>query len=134
MIYILISRKKRLRYKTSAAAIAKDNNLEINLEDWDQIWNLLDKYSETYYVYVIGEANADRVKIGKSKQPGVRLKQLQTAYPSKLFLWAFCKETSDFNEKDLHKWYSHLKVEGEWFLRNKEIDDLVLQIKGKSNQ
>lgn len=130
----MISRKKRLRYKTSAALIAKEKNIEINLDDWEQVWNLLDNYEEISYVYIIGEFNADKVKIGKSKQPGVRLKQLQTAYPEKLFLWAFCKETPELNEKDLHEWYHHLKLEGEWFQRNHEIDALVQQIKGAANQ
>lgn len=130
----MISRKKRQRYKTSAAFIAKENNLDIDLDDWEQVWDLLDNQEEKTYVYVIGEQNADRVKIGRSVQPGVRLKQLQTAYPNKLFLWAYCVETPEFNEKDVHVWYSHLRLEGEWFHRTEEIDKLVKQIKEKSHQ
>ena len=128
----MISRKKRLRYKQTAYKLSREHNLEIDLDNWDNIWDILDKYTiepEPTYVYVIGEAGGTEVKIGKSKQPGYRLKQLQSDYPNKLYLWCYCKETLDINEKTLHKICKTSKILGEWYLLTEEVRRVIELIK-----
>lgn len=68
------------------------------------------------YVYLIKSEETDRYKIGISKNPAKRLKQLQTGNSEKLVL-INKYETSLFNkiETTLHNRYSYLKKEGEWF-------------------
>lgn len=125
----MVIKKKRLRYKTNAAKIAKQHNIQINLDSWEEIWDLLDKYKEPDYVYVIGEANGDRVKIGHSINPGQRLKGLQTSHPEKLYLWGFCEQRSPFTEKEIHEKLKEYRLEGEWFKVTPAVREVINQIK-----
>lgn len=59
-------------------------------------------------------SNKKHVKIGYSKNPYVRLKQLQTAHPTKLKLLGTLE--GDYNtEKLLHEIFKKNKQQGEWF-------------------
>lgn len=125
----MISRKKRLRYKSSAARIAKENNIKINLNSWEEIWNLLDRYDEPEYLYVIGDFYSMNVKIGKSVNPGYRLKTLQTAYPGKLILQAFCLHKSPHTEKEIHRRLKKSKVSGEWYSLTPEVTKVISEMR-----
>lgn len=113
--------------------IAASNNLVIDFNNWEQIWNLLDTYPHGLrtYVYVIGEAGGKYVKIGKSNNPGQRLKALQTSHPNKLYLYAFCPETPELNEKLLHSKFIKIRGNGEWFEHTSELRQVTQQIKDK---
>lgn len=68
------------------------------------------------YIYLIQSLENSRYKIGVSKNPNLRIKQLQTGNSSPLKL--VCKYRSEFAykiEKVLQGRYSYLKKEGEWF-------------------
>lgn len=60
-------------------------------------------------------------KIGKSKNPEKRLKQIQTSNPLSLLL-----EYSDkVDEKNLHKLYSNYRIKNEWFnLNDKQVEEI----------
>lgn len=60
-------------------------------------------------------------KIGKSKNPEKRLKQIQTSNPLALLL-----EYSDkVDEKNLHKLYSNYRIKNEWFnLNDKQVEEI----------
>jgi hypothetical protein len=80
------------------------------------------------YLYVIGSENS--VKIGFSKRPESRLKQLQTANGEALKLHhkeAFDERRIRLYEKAIHKELSHKKMKGEWF--DLSPDDAVLHVK-----
>lgn len=78
------------------------------------------------YLYIIScEVNSKKLyKIGVAKNLEERLKNLKTANPFNLKL-----EYSDFIEeaykieKLLHKFFSHKKIEGEWF-QNIEVKEI----------
>lgn len=125
----MISRKKRLRYKTNAYRIAKEHGISLNTDSWEEIWDLLDKYDEPTYLYAIGEVGGKEVKLGVSKNPGYRLKQLQTGHPAKLVLWGFCKEASPLTEKEVHKFLAKDRIEGEWFSLTEATRLVVERIK-----
>lgn len=75
--------------------------------------NLLKKY--TYFI-VENENNEDyRVKIGFSKKPDKRIKELQTGNSRKLALmgWIECDDQS--LERHLHKKHALSNIMGEWF-------------------
>jgi len=68
------------------------------------------------YLYLIQSLENSYYKIGISKNPTKRIKQLQTGNSSELKLC--CVYQSDIAnkiEKVLHRRYSHLNKEGEWF-------------------
>jgi Rha family phage regulatory protein len=71
------------------------------------------------YIYVIQEEVSKAFKIGISKNPQARLKQLQTGNSSKLSLIYTTKAESRFqDELELHKLFEEYKLQGEWFHLN----------------
>ena len=68
------------------------------------------------YIYLIQSLENSYYKIGVSKHPKKRLKQLQTGNSSELKLVEiYQSEIAHKIEKTLQRRYSHLRKEGEWF-------------------
>ena len=68
------------------------------------------------YIYLIKCETDSQYKIGVSKSPQRRLKQIQTGNPSKVSLiTTYQSEIAYKIEKVLQRRFSHLKKEGEWF-------------------
>lgn len=68
------------------------------------------------YVYIIQSLDEGYYKIGVSKHPHNRLKQLQTGNSSKLKLVeVYQSEYAHSIEKTMHRRYSTFRKEGEWF-------------------
>ena len=65
-------------------------------------------------LYLIQSSNTGMIKIGRSKTPSKRLKQLQTGNPNKLKLVASFKDQG-WMEKNLHERLKDYRQEGEWF-------------------
>jgi hypothetical protein len=85
------------------------------------------------FIYIISDGTS--VKIGISKTPEKRLKQLQTGHPKKLIL---CKvrEVPDDRAKKLeniiHRTCGHYRLKGEWFsmslpLAESMVHDVLLR-------
>lgn len=114
-----IPRKKRSTYKRDAMFIAREQGIELDPEDWESIWNLLDKFdkraSELKYVYAIVDYKNNLVKFGRAKSVTQRLKALKTGNAQKLDIWGFCSETPELNEKSIHEACSYHRISGEWF-------------------
>ena len=73
------------------------------------------------YIYVIG--NDTHQKIGISKHPEKRVKQLQTGNPIKLKIHRTIEvpdDRAEMVERLMHKEMSHKKRSGEWFEMTKE--------------
>ena len=125
----MVRGKKRQRYKLNAERLSRELNIKINLDSWEDIWDFLEEHNEPEFVYVIGEADAHKIKIGKSKSPKQRLHQLQTGYPTKLYIWGFCRNISPLNEKEIHKKLKNYRLSGEWFELTNEVREVVEQIR-----
>lgn len=68
------------------------------------------------YIYLIQSLESSYYKIGVSKHPKQRLNELQTGNSSKLkLIEVYQSDIAHQIEKTLHRRYSHLKKEGEWF-------------------
>lgn len=71
------------------------------------------------YLYVIASvSDTNVVKLGLSKHPEKRLKQLQTASPYELKVFhqeEVSSERVNIAEKALHSLLRHKKLKGEWF-------------------
>lgn len=68
------------------------------------------------YIYLIQSLENSYYKIGVSKHPKQRLNELQTGNSSELkLIESYPSEFAHQIEKTLHRRYSHLKKEGEWF-------------------
>ena len=65
-------------------------------------------------LYIIQSDLTGMIKIGRSKDPAKRLKQLQTGNPNKLKLIA-CFEGEGWKEKILHERLEKFRLQGEWF-------------------
>ena len=68
------------------------------------------------FVYAMMEEDTGNIKIGISKDPERRLKQLQTGNSSRLILVATHKAENRFNdERSLHHKNENYNIHGEWF-------------------
>lgn len=65
-------------------------------------------------VYFVQAAESGRIKIGVSKNPARRLRNMQVDSPEKLDLLFYVKGSFAL-EKDLHERFSRLRLLGEWF-------------------
>lgn len=82
------------------------------------------------YIYVISANEAGPVKIGFSKNPEARLRQLQTGHASPLKL--FHKELIEgydvrHVEKTIHKQIRYKRISGEWF--SLPVEDAISEVK-----
>lgn len=83
------------------------------------------------HVYLIQSLEEGYYKIGISKNPKKRLKQLQTGNSSELkLIYSYPSEYANKIEKSLHGLLSHCKKEGEWFELSL-IDELSFDVKCK---
>lgn len=68
------------------------------------------------YIYLIQSLENSYYKIGVSKHPNKRLRELQTGNSSKLkLIHSYQSRYAYMIEKTMQRRYSHLKREGEWF-------------------
>ena len=68
------------------------------------------------YVYVIKNTISGNIKLGISRNPHARLKQIQTGNDCKLELVAYKKADNRFeDEASIHKHASGYHIHGEWF-------------------
>lgn len=72
------------------------------------------------YVYFIRSAGKPRrIKIGKSKDPKARMRELQTGspYPLDIVGTIRCRDGNHATrlEKELHRYFAEYRMGGEWF-------------------
>lgn len=67
------------------------------------------------WVYFIQGVDGGPIKIGRTKDPEKRLRDLQVASPVKLVIRRTFFTERDSDEKDLHSAFSVLRLHGEWF-------------------
>jgi hypothetical protein len=69
------------------------------------------------YIYFIENTHDTLIKIGKSRNPEKRLKELQTGtgFELRLLTQKFCSKMLKM-EQYLHKRFEEDRMEGEWFL------------------
>jgi hypothetical protein len=79
-------------------------------------------YGETgmVFTYIIQCESTGFLKIGKSRTPKARMKNMQTGCPSKLqMVWSWPEDI----ERELHSHFESRKVRGEWF--DVDIDEAI---------
>lgn len=124
----VVPRKKRLRYRARASKIARDLGITIDLENWNEIWTLLDEHMERVkpdFLYAIADWQGQLVKFGRSHHPGMRLKAIRTGNCADLKLWAFCEHKSPFTEREVHKQLKEFRINGEWFRLTDEARAII---------
>ncbi len=70
-------------------------------------------------IYVISDG-IGHLKIGKSKNPFIRLQELQIAQPNTLIL-KYVLDIADNKEKILHKCLHKYHTRGEWYQDNQNV-------------
>lgn len=123
----MISRKKRTRYRDSAIEIAKEHNIPLNTDSWEEIWNILDRFNEPTYVYCMKDEQ-NNYKFGKSVQPKTRLGSIQTGHPYTVSLVAYCLESEYLTEREIHDRLHHLRMRGEWFQDGEELQTVIREM------
>lgn len=78
------------------------------------------------YVYLIGSYSLNWYKIGKSKTPGIRIKNIGILLPFKIEMVALWKCWSPSVEVHVHQKYANNHIHGEWFrFTRKELTKVV---------
>ena len=91
------------------------------LNDMDAVLDALNDFEvpedlPDMYVYAIREKDTGNIKLGISRDPQKRLRQLQTGNSSALELVAYHKAENRFtDERELHADAALHKIRGEWF-------------------
>jgi len=80
------------------------------------------------YVYAILESGTGRIKLGISRNPKARLKQLQTGNSSTLELVATRRAGNFKDESEVHSLNSGIHIRGEWFSPGASLDGPVSSI------
>jgi len=93
-----------------------------SLEDFSLIQEALNNFEvpddiPDMYVYAIKNTSTGNIKLGISKNPEQRLKQLQTGCDGKLELVAYRKAVNGFKDEQLlHIENKQYNIHGEWFV------------------
>ena len=82
-----------------------------------------DPSSKGGYVYFVGASRGD-IKIGYSKNPWARVRDMQTSNNKELRLLGSFRGTRA-DETKLHQQFSDINVRGEWFKRTPELLDFI---------
>jgi len=82
------------------------------------------------YIYFVAATNSDVVKLGFSKNPWSRLKDLQGGSAEKYSVLATLK-TPNRSEAELHELFKLSRKNGEWFARTEALNLLISNIKNK---
>lgn len=85
------------------------------------------------YVYFIASKRPNVVKIGYSKNPWARVKDLQTATAEKLSVVATIK-TTEVSEVSVHDIFEDERRSGEWFYYSERLQLVISKIKSKNIQ
>lgn len=73
------------------------------------------------------------IKIGYAVDVRVRLRALQGAIPWPLQV-LFSMQGDVTKERELHRQFSHLRMEGEWFARGHELLEYITQVKAMAGK
>jgi hypothetical protein len=79
-------------------------------------------------VYVIQDGKTGSVKIGCSRDPSMRLAELQRSTPNRLTLLVAVPGTMR-QERALHRRFKTAQLAGEWFTATREILDWIEQVR-----
>jgi hypothetical protein len=82
------------------------------------------------YTYFISDGAA--IKIGYSKQPGIRIASLQTGTSARIEVLLVVPE-SVISEVAAHAKFDHLRIRGEWFKSDPEILGFIDGIRPQPN-
>lgn len=72
-------------------------------------------------LYFMQRGTGGPIKIGVSRNVGMRQKGLQNGSAEQVHVLAQVAQSSDINEKELHKRFAHCRKKGEWFEPTPEL-------------
>jgi predicted GIY-YIG superfamily endonuclease len=120
-VYRLIMRSKR-----PGIEYLKDNLLK-QISDIKSVMKALHDFEipddlPEMFVYAIREEDTGNIKLGISKDPNARLKQLQTGNSSKLTLVGVKQAVNRFkDERAIHQRNEAIRIHGEWFSHTAQL-------------
>lgn len=85
------------------------------------------------HLYLITNIERSRLKIGRSKNPEARLKQLQISSHEKLLILFVIDFSGDY-EKDIHSEFKNLRLNSEWFFYDESIINKFKKLISQNNE
>jgi len=83
---------------------------------------------KTSYLYFIVAENAGKVKIGRSRSPGKRIRDLQAANHQQLVVLGIMEEGNPFSEREVHNLFNHISMRNEWFSDTPELRAFISKV------
>ncbi len=106
----------------SGTTVITPSNKEISLDGEKLNHNV-------HFIYFILNRDSNAIKIGMAKNIERRLKSLQTSSPAKLELIRSMQVSSQEEarelEKSLHQKFEHIRITGEWFRAESELNHYI---------
>lgn len=85
-------------------------------------------YIMNMVIYIIEALDSENFKIGFTKNIDRRVKELQTSSAFKLEVkYTYESEFATKIESKIHKSYSHLRLNGEWFKLDYDILEIIIK-------
>ncbi len=103
---------KKLGYKQIEGTIRYKGDKNKKQRYWENKNTIFEKEKLIVKTYFIMESSTKLIKIGKSKDPERRIKDLQTSNPKELKL---ILEIEGDYEKEFHNIFSGKRISGEWY-------------------
>lgn len=120
---------KKKEQARKAELIRKEIDKEYEYKNIDDnLKKIINSKKATGYVYFIQGLCGGAIKIGYSKNPTSRLKELQTGYPDTLTILYMLRGSGQV-ENFLHNKFEHLRLKGEWFKPDKDLIKYINELK-----
>lgn len=85
------------------------------------------------FIYFIWAHGTGAIKIGQSEDPESRLSELATGNPNQLELLITIPVSGEIKEIRLHRAFSHLKINREWFYAEDDLLDFIVHTRDRNN-
>lgn len=126
-LYIASKYSIGVRYKVTHAFVEFKNALMKDVQT-RLLKSILEASKDSWgFVYVIQESESGNLKIGVSKNPAARLKQLQTGNSQTLKLLytsLVCANAFEL-ESSVHEAFAEYAIRGEWFNSELTLEDVI---------
>ena len=118
-------------HRHSKGHLLKDIRQAYAIKEDFRIVGLMDRFGELKRqssfqdVYFISDQQKETIKIGIAEDPIRRLKELQVGSAERLEILALIPRAGRKIEANLHSYFSHWRLSGEWFSSNSELTALI---------
>jgi len=134
----IIIKSLGLDQKSSGEVKQRLIDMDLVTNDWEpKAWNKRQFITgettkkDRNYIYFIGTEDKKSIKIGMSKNPWSRVRELQTGNNQKINVITTLATTEATTDREVHELFPTTKIHGEWFEWDSNISQVIERIINK---